>query len=87
MKLHIQLIANNLLLFNLYSILLTGSSEEKLPKLIAGSHYVKVQFIPTETDMLSLNLQFKTIEKSKNFIIPPIGTTDYALVIFMLMYY
>ena len=76
MKLQIQLLGNNLLQFDLYSMLLTGSSEEKLPKLIAGSHYVKVQFMP------SLDLKFKMIEKSKEFVIPPIGT-DSALVIFM----
>ena len=55
-------------------MLLTGSSEEKLPKLIAGSHYVKVQFIPTEANSPSLDLKLKMIEKSEKFIMPPIGS-------------
>ena len=74
MKLHIQLIASNLMQFGLYSMLLTGSSEEKLLKLTAGLHDVKVQFIPTETNSSSLDLKLKMIEKSKQFIMPPIGS-------------
>ena len=81
MELHIQLIANNIVLpwlYNLFTILLKGSSEEKLPKLTAGLHHVKVQFIPT---VPSPDLQ-KVIEKSENFMIPIIGI-DYVLVLFM----
>ena len=38
----------------------------KLPSLLAGPHDVTVQFIPKHSSQ-------KTIEKSENFIIPPIG--------------
>ena len=66
----------------LFTILLKGSSKEKLPKLTAGPHHIKVQFIPTESSPPSPDLQMKTIEKSEKFMIPTIGI-DYVLVLFM----
>ena len=49
-----------------------GSSVEKFLRLLAGSHHVKVQFIPQEV-LPSL----KAIERSEKFIMQPKG---YALI-------